>query len=63
MSRIYIRKPRKIRCRGKYGRDQSYIGNNKIYFGGKTYRGRDIGQAVVGLLSNLVKGVIGGIRK
>ena len=35
--------------------------NNKIYFGGKIRRGTGIGQVVGGLLSNVVKGVLGGI--
>ena len=60
MSRIYIRKPRKIRRRRKYGRGRLYMRNNKITFGGKIHRGRGIGQVVGGLLVNLVKGVLGG---
>ena len=61
MSYIYVRKPRKIRRRRKYGRGRPYMRNNNIYFGGKIYRGTGIGQVVGGLLSNLVKGVLGGI--
>ena len=35
--------------------------SDKIYFGGKIHRGKGIGQVVGGLLSNLVKGVLGEI--
>ena len=59
MSRIYARKPRKIRRRRKYGRGRPHMTNNKMYFGDKIHRGRGIEQVVGGLLSNLVKGVIG----
>ena len=58
MSRIYVKKPRKIRRRRKYGRGWPYM-RNKIYFGDKIHRGRGIGQVVGGLLSNLVKGDLG----
>ena len=61
MSRIYAKKPRKIRRRRKYGRGRPHMRNNKMYFGGKIHRGRVIGQVVGDLLFNLVKGVIGGI--
>ena len=63
MSRIYVRKPKKISRRRKYGRGRPYMRNNKVYFGGKIHRGRGIGQVVKGLLSNLVRGVLGGICK
>ena len=48
MSRIYVRKSRKIRRRRKYRTGRSYMKNNKIYFEGKMRRGKGIGQVLGG---------------
>ena len=58
MSRIV--KPRKFRrgkIRKKYGRRKPYVKNDKIYFGGKVYKGGVI--PLLSILDNLAKGLLG----